>query len=161
MADPRYELRPVGRVRAAGGAFRIEIDEAYRPALEGLAGFGHAIIVFWCHRVDKPDLRQTVTCTHPYTNGPETLGVFATRSPVRPNPIGITTAAIVDLNVRKGEVTVGFLDAEDGTPVLDIKAYQPSLDRIRDARTPHWCAHWPAWVEDSGSFDWATEFPPA
>jgi tRNA (Thr-GGU) A37 N-methylase len=47
---------------------------------------------------------------------------------------------------------------EDGTPILDLKPYQPAADRIRDVTVPAWCAHWPQWYEDSAIFDWEGEF---
>ena len=158
MADLRYELRPIGRVRVSDEAFTLHVEEAFRPALEGLEGFSHAVVVFWCHLVDSDDLRRVVTCDRPYRKGPERLGTFATRSPVRPNPIGITPVPLIRIDTVEGVVQVPFLDAEDGTPILDIKAYHPSIDRIRDARVPAWCAHWPQWSEDSAAFDWEAEF---
>jgi len=158
VTDARYELRPIGRVHVAEGGFLLHIDEAYRPALEGLEGFGHVVVVFWCHLADVETHRTLLTCKRPYTNGPDRLGIFATRSPVRPNPIGITPVPILRLDVDGGTIRVPFIDVEDGTPILDLKPYQPSVDRIRDVRTPDWCAHWPQWSEDSASFDWASEF---
>jgi hypothetical protein len=55
---------------------------------------------------------------------------------------------------QEGIVRVPFMDAEDGTPILDIKPYHPSVDRIREVRVPAWCATWPQWYEDSATFDW-------
>jgi tRNA-Thr(GGU) m(6)t(6)A37 methyltransferase TsaA len=136
----------------------LRIDEAFRPALEGLAEYGHVVVVFWCHLTDTDELRRLLTCDRPYTKGPEQLGIFATRSPARPNPIGITPVSILRVDEAEGVIHVPFIDAEDGTPILDLKPYVPSLDRIRDVRTPGWCAHWPQWSEDSGTFDWAAEF---
>jgi len=158
VGSPRYELRPIGTVRSQNGAYRIEIDEPFRPALEGLAGFSHVLVIFWCHSVDTPEHRQTLTCDQPYTKGPAKLGILATRSPVRPNPLGVTPTAVLKLDVEGGSILASFLDAEDGTPVLDIKPYQPSIDRVRNSRSPDWCAHWPQWLEDSAAFDWASEF---
>jgi tRNA (Thr-GGU) A37 N-methylase len=57
-----------------------------------------------------------------------------------------------------GEIAVPYIDTENGTPVVDIKPYHPSEDRIREAQVPAWCDHWPKWYEDSGSFDWEAEF---
>lgn len=158
MPEPRYELRPIGWVHACDGAFALQLDEPFRPALEGLEGFSHAVVVFWCHLADTEAYRGVVTCERPYTQGPDRIGTFATRSPVRPNPIGITPVPLIRIDAREGVVHVPFIDAEDGTPVLDIKPYHPSLDRVRDARVPSWCNHWPQWSEDSATFDWAAEF---
>ena len=158
MTDGPYELRPIGRVDHSGDGPVLRIDAPYRPALEGLAGFGHAVVLFWCHLVDSDEARSLTTCDRPYTKGPERLGIFATRSPARPNPIAITPVSVLRVDLNEGTIDVPFIDAEDGTPILDLKPYTPSIDRIRDVRTPDWCAHWPAWQEDSASFDWASEF---
>ena len=71
---------------------------------------------------------------------------MATRSPIRPNPIAVTACALL------------AVDAENGTPVLDIKPYEPSDDKVRDVKMPDWCAHWPACLEESENFDWSKEF---
>ena len=157
MAEPRYELRPIGRVDASGNPMSLQIDETFRPALEGLAGFSHTVVVFWCHLADTDESRGLLTYEQPYANAPDRLGIFATRSPARPNPIGITAVPILHLDPENGAIHIPFIDAEDGTPILDLKPYQPSFDRIRDVRTPEWCAHWPQWGEDSATFDWAAE----
>jgi len=158
VADLRYELRPIGHVSVSGDAMCLQIDKPFRPALKGLEGFSHIVAVFWCHLADTEEYRDLIACDRPYTNGPDHLGVFATRSPARPNPIGITPVSMIRLVVSEGTIHVPFIDAEDGTPILDLKPYQPSLDRVRDVRTPDWCAHWPQWSEDSATFDWASEF---
>jgi len=158
VADVEYRLRPIGRVDASEKRTILRIDDPYRPALEGLADFGHAIVLFWCHRTDSDEVRHLLTCERPYTKGPDRLGVFATRSPARPNPIGLTPVSIVHLDAMEGAIYVPYLDAEDSTPILDLKPYQPSLDRIRDVRMPDWCAHWPPWQEESATFDWDAEF---
>jgi hypothetical protein len=72
----------------------------------------------------------------PYKKGPEELGIFATRSPLRPNPILLSAAQMLDLDVEKGVVQLAYLDAEEGSPILDIKPYLPATERIRDANCP-------------------------
>jgi len=158
VADERYELRAIGHVDTSGDGVSLHIDEAFRPALEGLADCSHVVVLFWCHLVDTDEQRSLVTCDRPYTKGPERLGIFATRSESRPNPIGITPVSILRMDEAEGIIDVPFIDAANGTPILDLKPYQPSLDRIRDVRVPEWRAHWPQWYEDSGTFDWAAEF---
>lgn len=158
MTDGRYELRPIGRVDLSGETPVLRVDEPYRPALEGLSDFGHVVVLFWCHLVDTDEGRSLATCDRPYTKGPDRLGIFATRSEARPNPIGITPVSILRIDPAEGTIHVPYIDAVDSTPILDLKPYTPAIDRIRDARTPDWCAHWPACQEDSASFDWASEF---
>lgn len=151
-------LSPVGHVSVGAEGFALRVEEPFRTGLRGLEGFSHVAVLFWCDRSDTPDLRRRVECEQPYRKAPATLGVFATRSPERPNPIALTPARVLAVDPSTGIVRVAYLDAEDGSPVLDIKPYQPCVDRVRDVSTPEWCAHWPGWYEDSGSFDWAAEF---
>ena len=71
---------------------------------------------------------------------PPHVKVFATRMPVRPNPIGMSVVELVDFSTQSGELVVKGLDAVDGTPVLDIKPYIPNFDSYPDARIPQWVA---------------------
>ena len=58
------------------------------------------------------------------------MGIFATRAPLRPNPIALSTAEVLDIDQANGILRLAYIDALDGTPVLDIKPYTPSLDRV-------------------------------
>ena len=158
MSETKYELEPVGSVQVANGEFAVLIDEDYRPALAELAGFSHINVLWWCHLVDDPRFRDMVIAEKPYKQGPDAVGIFATRSPARPNPIALSAASVLSIDTAAGRIQVAYLDAEDGSPVLDIKPYLPSVDRIRETHSPEWCADWPDWYEDSATFDWAAVF---
>lgn len=151
-------LTPIGYVRAAADQFRLEIEEAYRPALQGLEGFSHIIVIWWCHLLDNAEYRRSTACPQPYRQAPATLGIFATRSPVRPNPLALTPVQLLGIDVHQGTIAIPYIDAEDGTPILDLKPYHPSVDRIRAVQVPAWCRHWPQWYEDAATFDWEAEF---
>jgi len=153
-----FKLSPIGAIRTGQDGFRLEIKEEYRPALKGLEGFSYVNVLWWCHLLDSQEYRQVVECEQPYKNSPAQLGVFATRSPVRPNPIALTAVAVLHIDYERGVIHIPYIDAEDGTPILDIKPYHPCSDRVRDVTVPEWCGHWPKWYEDSASFDWAAEF---
>ena len=86
------------------------------------------------------------------------MGVFATRSPERPNPIALTACEVLNIDYENGIITIPFIDAENDTPVLDIKPYTPSLDRVENPVVPQWCNTWPKSVESSGDFDWSEVF---
>ncbi|MBN1428002.1 MAG: SAM-dependent methyltransferase [Anaerolineae bacterium] len=150
-AQETFQISPVGYVRAAEGSFHIEILEPYRPALKELARFSHVMVLWWAHQADNPEQRAITTTELPYAPGIE-AGVFACRSPYRPNPIALTTMFILDVDVENGIVTLPWLDTEDGTPVLDLKPYIPISERIRDVRVADWFAGWPEWMEDAGEF---------
>ncbi len=158
MSKKEYKLSPVGQVQAGSDGFVLKIEPQYRPALQGLAEFGHITVMWWSHYLDTAEHRGVVVSEQPYKNAPAQLGIFATRSPLRPNPICLSTVAVLSVDVEKGLVVVPWIDAEDGTPILDIKPYHPSADRIREIHMPEWCRHWPQWYEDSAEFDWSAEF---
>nr|WP_321350823.1 tRNA (N6-threonylcarbamoyladenosine(37)-N6)-methyltransferase TrmO [uncultured Methanoregula sp.] len=137
MTSAPIELHPIGYVRspykARGDAPRqgrfsdtvseIVIDEPYLPALHGIEGRMHLWVLCWFDRADRTVLRAV-----PPGSVAE-KGVFAIRSPDRPNPVSL---CMVDLLGVNGNIlSVRGLDALDGTPVVDIKMYAPGVDCIR------------------------------
>ena len=131
-----FHLRALGVVRrphGAAGPVIIDIDEPFRPALLGLGEFSHVMVFWWANYLDSPEQRNIMQCQPPYAEG-RTMGMFATRSPVRPNPIMMTTCPLLEVDQDKGIVTLGNLDAVDGTPVVDLKAYFPVCDMQPPAR---------------------------
>jgi len=78
------------------------------------------------------------------------LGVFSSRSPMRPNPLGLSTAKILGIQHSEGMIRIADIDAYEGTPVLDIKAYMPSIDRVKEVKVPDWMSDWPEWLPDEG-----------
>lgn len=159
MEQVQYELRPIGHVEAMpDGSAMIRVEERYRAGLAGLEGFSHLAVLWWCHLADEEELRDVVDAGRPYVGLEYDLGVFATRSPFRPNPIALTMVAVASVDAEAGTIATPYLDAEDGTPILDIKPYTPSIDRVEAPRVPAFCASWPKNVETSGDFDWAAAF---
>lgn len=98
-----------------------------------------------------------MTTIKPYKQGPEELGMFATRSPLRPNPIALSTIQVISLDEQTGVIEVGYIDADNDTPLLDIKPYLPCEDIVCNVETPSWCAHWPSSTEASATYDWEKE----
>jgi len=152
------KLNPIGSVRNYNGEFKLKIDEKYSDALKGLDGFSHLQIVYWFNGCDNELDRNVLINEKPYTKGPEQIGTFATRSPERPNPIGITVSEVKNINYESGEIELYYIDAFEGTPILDIKPYTPSIDRVNNSKSPDWCSHWPKSYEESENFDWEKEF---
>jgi tRNA-Thr(GGU) m(6)t(6)A37 methyltransferase TsaA len=140
-------LKPIGVVRNAvrehkrGGweevTSEIVVDEELVESLDGLGEFSHILVIFWMHKSsvgDKPPSK-----VHPRGRADLPLvGLFATRAPFRPNPLGVSVVKLAQIN---GNIlTVVGLDALDGTPVIDIKPYMPPLDNPDDVRMPDWVA---------------------
>ncbi len=153
-----YTLEPIGKVVVGEDGFALEVFEPYRKALSGLDGFSHLNVLFWCHYLDAPEYRELVVADKPYKQGPDQVGIFATRSPARPNPIALTAVPVLNIDEDAGLVSIAYIDAEPDTPILDLKPYLPATDRIRDLATPEWCSTWPQWYEESATFDWGAVF---
>ena len=117
----------IGAARATGRAARLEIAAPYRAGLAGLAPGMGLVLLTWLDRgrrdliVQKPRHRETAA------------GVFALRSPVRPNPIGLASLRCTGLDAAAGLVEVDALDVLDGTPILDLKPWIPAVDMPPDA----------------------------
>lgn len=123
----RFEVRSIGRVQSD----TIRIHRRLAPALDGIEGFSHLIVLFWLNEARKPELK-----IHPkgISSIPK-IGYLATRTPHRHNPIGMT---VVKLLKREGTgLRVSGLDARDGTPVVDIKPYT-KRDYISGFQMPDW-----------------------
>ncbi|MFQ6014802.1 MAG: tRNA (N6-threonylcarbamoyladenosine(37)-N6)-methyltransferase TrmO [Anaerolineae bacterium] len=131
----RNGIEPLAEVIWEEITSEIVVEEKWGLALEGLEDFSHIIVVWWISYLE--DERGTVLQTHPEQKEELPLvGIFATRSPVRPNPIGITAVKLLE---RQGNrLKVLGLDAYDGTPVLDIKPYLTKGDSIEDATVADW-----------------------
>ena len=116
-------VQPSGAKAARG---MVEVFAHYQAGLADLDGFSHIYLLYHFHRA-KPFTPQVV----PFLDS-QPRGLFATRSPARPNPIGIS---IVRLMGRKGaDLEVEHLDVLDGTPLLDLKPYVPAFDAYPAAR---------------------------
>lgn len=153
-----YQLKPIGKVKNNENGTFIELEPAYIAGLAALDGFSHIQVLWWFSDFADERSRSILQTAQPYKGAPETMGVFATRSPLRPNPLALTATEILNADYENGILQVAFLDANDNTPVLDIKPYTPSLDRVEAPEVPDWCSAWPKSTEDSGSFDWESVF---
>ena len=152
-----YELARIGEVRSEGGRFGVHVGEPYRQGLAGLGEFSHVVVTWWAHEAEPMDgSGSMIVSDTPYVAGPDEAGVFSTRSPRRPNRLGLSICAIADVDPEVGVVAVSWIDALHGTPVVDLKPYFPASDRVRDVVMPAWCASWPSCLEESADFDWST-----
>ena len=145
-----FEVYPIGRVHRSDDAVVLEIDAPLRPALKDLEQFSHVMVFWWADQFDNDEDRAKLHIHPPYAPD-RAMGVFATRSPFRPNPIAMTTCPIVDIDAEQGRITVTDIDAVDETQIIDLKAYFPICDRVRDAHIPSWLAGWPEWMPEGGT----------
>jgi tRNA (adenine37-N6)-methyltransferase len=120
------EETPIQPVYSEGCQGKVEVFPKFAAGLRDMEGFSHIYLVYHMHKADRS--RLTVK---PFLQDVE-RGVFATRSPCRPNPIGLS---VVKLVRREGNVLhLDAVDVLDGTPLLDIKPYTAKFDRIETTR---------------------------
>lgn len=120
---------PVQAAAAEGVSGRIEVLPELERGLKDLEGFSHVVLLYHCHRAGPAKLEVT-----PFLDE-RVRGVFATRAPSRPNPIGISVVRLV--GVEGTTLLVRDLDVLDGTPLLDIKPYVPTFD-VRESARAGW-----------------------
>jgi tRNA-Thr(GGU) m(6)t(6)A37 methyltransferase TsaA len=123
-------IQPTAHASAPGIA---EILPEFAEGLKDLEGFSHVILLYHLHEVRRVDL--TVT---PFLDS-EVRGVFATRAPTRPNPIGLSIVELV--SIEGNRLYLGNVDILDGTPLLDIKPYVPEFDQPAATRA--------GWLEEA------------
>ena len=122
-----YDVRRIGYVERGVRGVRLHVLERYRDGLCELDTFSHAQVLWWFSECDDERSRAATQADPPF-DAP-TLGVFASRAPTRPNPVALSTVAIRGVDVERGTIDIGAIDAADGSPVLDIKPYMPHYDR--------------------------------
>ena len=157
MTD-KPSLSFIGTIDRFDDGYEITLDPAYRSGLLGLSEFSHAHILWWADRAVTEAGRARLICQRPYTRSEADVGVFGSRSPERPNPIGMSVVMVLSIDENEGRIRVPFIDTMPGTPVVDIKPYFPASDRVRNVRVPQWFAQWPQDYAASASFDWSGEF---
>jgi tRNA-Thr(GGU) m(6)t(6)A37 methyltransferase TsaA len=139
----KIEITPIGFVKRTSPSedvknknliSKIVLKKNLTKALDSVENFSHIYVIFWLHKISATG--KTVLKVHPRGKAELPLvGIFATRTPNRPNPIGLT---LVELVKREENILwVKGLDAFDGTPVLDIKPYN-CLDTAADFKVPRW-----------------------
>ncbi|MEM3703244.1 MAG: tRNA (N6-threonylcarbamoyladenosine(37)-N6)-methyltransferase TrmO [Candidatus Bathyarchaeia archaeon] len=136
--NKKGELRFIGIVEGVGenGVARIRIFQEFCGGLKGVEGYSHLIILYWIHLRDSEEERRTLLVFPRRHMVNVETGVFACRSPSRPNPIGL---CVVELVKREDcTLTVKGLDAIEGSPIIDIKPYIPSIDAVQNAKAPEW-----------------------
>lgn len=134
-----FKIIPVGIIRKKDKKTTIEIQGEYKNALLGLDGFSHIHVLYWLNKNDTPEKRK-IFRVHPRGNTKKPLqGVFATRSPVRPNPIAISTCGLIA--VKGNIVFIEEIDAFDGSPVIDIKPCMMNHGKSAHFKVPEWISN--------------------
>ena len=138
--ENEFEIKKVGCIRQTHGLIYIEIDENI-PIKSN-----YIKVIWWFDQFDKAQYRKAVECNPPYEDAPRS-GIFATRSPVRPNPLAMTVAKVEKIDERLNRIYISGIESFDKTPCLGIMDYQTELDYIEEVRVPEYLAHWPQWLD--------------
>lgn len=120
---------PVQPRAAKGVEGAVEVFEEYAAGLKDLAGFERIWLLYW---FDRAEVEAPALIVKPYLDNTR-RGVFATRAPARPNPIGLSSVHL--LRIQRNKLDICDVDILDGTPLLDIKPYVPQFDIFRVARS--------------------------
>ncbi len=116
--------------RERGQPASLKIDPAYRLGLTGLAGYSHVVVLYWMNEAR----RDLIVLSPAHATQPR--GVFSLRSPVRPNPIALSVVRVLSIDAAAGRIVIDAIDCVDGTPLVDIKPYLPSVDAVPSAVVP-------------------------
>jgi len=129
--------RQPGLVKSGGGELHLLAPYNQADAVRGLEAFSHLWVLFIFHQTMAGGWRPTVR--PPRLGGNARMGVFATRSTFRPNPVGMSLVELKGIRCQKDQVILelGSLDLVDGTPVVDIKPYLPFAEAVPDARASY------------------------
>jgi len=143
-----FRAQSIGTVRRPGGGptapgewydpwaeTTLEIWPRWADGLLGLEAYSHLVVLFW---LDRAARRRVAGAPRPAEGrlGAEAVGFFATRTPRRPNPIGIACPRLLRREGRA--LVVSGIDAWDGTPILDLKGYSPRDELRPEATVPPW-----------------------
>jgi len=120
-----FLLHPIGEIFRRKGRTYLKIDEKYRDGLLGIEDYPEIMIVYWFDQNDEP-AQRAILQVHPRNNPENPIrGVFTTRSPVRPNLIGISETRVV--SIKGNLIEIEDIDARDHSPLLDIKKIKKNL----------------------------------
>ncbi|SDZ08848.1 TrmO family methyltransferase domain-containing protein [Tindallia californiensis] len=137
-----HSLSFIGEYNLQGNQPIIQLYEKMLPLPNTLiSNNSYARVLWYFDRFDSRHYRRIRTCTPPYNNAPRT-GIFASRSPVRPNPLGSTIVKIQDCHSSSGTIKIEGFDGFPGTKIFQIIAYDPLIESIPTAKIPPWVSHW-------------------
>lgn len=134
-------LVSAGMIRKKQGHYFL-YPENFEHFLASIEKERYAKVLWWFSRFDKKEYRRSLQGEPPYEKAPRS-GVFASRSPVRPNPIALTVVQILSIDQTEKAIEVAGLDCFDQTPLVGMRPYIPAVDVVEEYAVPSWLAHWP------------------
>jgi len=139
----RAEVHFIGVVmKTSEQQAEVQVFPEFFAGLKQITRFSHLIILYWMHLRDSKKERKTLLVFPKKHAVNIETGVFACRSPSRPNPIGMCVVEL--MKIEECVLTVKGLDALSASPIVDIKPYLPKADCVPNARVPEWTTYDPA-----------------
>lgn len=136
-----YNISPLGMIRNLNGKMYIQLDQMIAVNAK------HIIVYWWFDKFDKDIYRRVTECDPPYENAPKS-GIFATRSPVRPNPIAMTVAQVIKVDQVNKRVYISEIESFDKTPCIGISEYDSAHNTLETCKLPQWLSHWPQYIKE-------------
>lgn len=140
-----FFINQLGSIHKKGGDTYLEVDNEFD--LSAITQCSHITFLWWFHKFDKEKYRRCVECNPPYENAKRT-GVFATRSPVRPNPIAMSVARVIKIASKQNRIYIHDAECFEGTPCIAIWPYDKEQELYLETEVPYWLNHWPKWLDD-------------
>lgn len=146
-----FTITSIGRVVKSATGNHLEIDPQYREGLLELENYSHLHAYWWAQEMDNSEQRAVLQTEIPYAKSPTLAGVFACRTPERPNLIMTSICKIIGINAQKGRIFIENIDAFHDTPLIDIKPYIHCNDRVKECKVPQWFPkEWGEWYPNGG-----------
>lgn len=142
-----WNISNIGEIKRLNGEYYLYLKGSDLNQNNIYKDWTHIRVFWWFHRFDNDKYRKILIGQPPYGGAPRT-GIFASRSPVRPNPLAMTTARILQLDLPNNRIKVSGLDCFDRTPLIHFVPYQPERERIDEYKVPSWVNHWPEWWKE-------------
>ena len=139
-SEDEFEIEKVGYIRQTHGLIYIEMNQSISIKSDYIK------VIWWFDKFDEAKYRRAVECNPPYENAPRS-GIFATRSPVRPNPLDMTVAQVEKIDERLNRIYISGIESFDKTPCLGMMDYQTELDYKEKVTLPEYLEHWPKWLD--------------
>lgn len=133
-----FKIEPIGFVKKPDdGKILLHIDSRFWDGTLEIDKLSHIHVIWWATGFDMPEYRKHLQDYPPHEGAPLT-GVFASRAPARPNLVCLSIVKILGVNDEQRTIEIDQIDAKDETPIVDIKPYLPSSDRVDDVELPKW-----------------------
>lgn len=145
LDEDSYKLNSAGTIFNRSGEIYIQFNEM--PVITS----PYIKVLWWFSKFDSNMYRRTVECDPPYENAPRS-GIFATRSPVRPNPIAMTVVRVIKADIDARRVYVDLNECFDNTPCLGVWNYGLNKDYVSNVQVPEWLDHWPEWKTETSNY---------